>query len=197
METGFLRPAHGLTKACSALLLLACAFSAPAFAQDRTCTRMKALTVAAMAGFPNLSGPVVEQGPTGTVITPTQDVVPMVGYCRLHRPSEAGWPSAALSCETPLKENPSPHVAKEAGVLASEFGKCLGVVAQKQQSTGPHEPGSSRIHTWVLKGSPASPWELKLSVVEPDSRGGEAGTASVGRFMMHLTSQARNPSGSK
>lgn len=121
----------------------------------------------------------------------------MVGDCRLHRPSETGAPPAALRCETPLKENPSPNVAKEAGVLASEFGKCLGVTAQKLQSTGPLAPDSSRIHAWVLKGPLTSPWELTLSVLEPDLEVGKGSVASVGRFIMHLTSQARNPNSAK
>lgn len=168
----------------------------PALAQDRTCARMKALAVSATAGFPNLSGPRVAQDASGTTTAPIQDLVPLIGQCRLLIPAENGYLRAALNCETSLKPQAGPDVVKDTDALVSEFSKCLGASVLKQTASELNEFGSKRMHTWTLNGPEESPWILKFSLLEPGSQGGSVVDPFPGQLVMNLSSTDSIPNSS-
>lgn len=171
------------------VVVLACsAATAPVLAQDRTCSRMKALTVSATTGFTGLSGPEVARDASWTTVEPTQDLVPMMGECRLRTPAQANEAKASLTCATPLKVRTSDDLVKDTGVLATEFGKCLGTSVQREVL--PASATSGHRHLWVLDGPAERPWQLTLALVVPQASSGEASEGQARHFEMVLTSKA-------
>lgn len=160
----------------------------PAWAQDRTCARLKALALAATMGFPKLSGPVVTQDVSGTTIAPTQDLLPMLGECRLQTPAQADHSRATLTCETPLRQTAGPNVVEDLYAAVVEFGICLGAGVSKQSAGEQNEPGRVRAHTWTLTGPAESPWVLTFSLLEPDTQGASVPDRFPGHLEMRLSS---------
>lgn len=154
------RPLH-LPHRAGLALALACAIAAtPVFAQDRTCSRIKALTVSATTGFTNLSGPEVARDTASTTIQPTQDLIPMMGECQLRTPLQVDGVRATLTCATPLQLRADSDLVKDLGVLAAEFGKCLGTAVQNEAPSTASASG----RRWILDGPSERPWQLTLSL---------------------------------
>lgn len=185
---------HRTGLALALALALACAIAAtPVFAQDRTCSRMKALTVSATTGFANLSGPEVARNPAWTTIQPTQDLIPMMGECQLRTPAQVDGARATLTCTTPLLLRADSDLVKDLGVLAGEFGKCLGTAVQDEARSTASASG----RRWVLDGPSERPWQLTLSLNAAPASGRGDSKEAPRQLEMVLTSKASTVTPSK